>query len=972
MKRGPSEQHVIRRVQAADRLFQQQRGRTWLLRGVAGLVGVLVLCFALDVILHLGNGARLVLLLSAFGGGLAYLIFCAVVAFAKTNPLERTARLLEERDATLGSKIINLLQLREKADAEDLPPLTRQLAGRAIEDAASGLSGADFPALTREPDRRRRELWMAATPVILFVVACLLFPGLSSTEWARFLDPLGDVPPYSMTRLEIATPGEEGAEIAYKGSVLVEVTSSGHQPDEVFLSAHPPGMPAEVTTVPTFGRGDLGFVQDLENITTDLVVFAHTADGRSVSRKRNITVLLTPQIESAFVTVTPPPYTGRTADQKPFAFKNVRALAGSEIGFRIRSNRPLGRGTLTLHGAGGGITEVTLKPDPEVPEEVVGSLVATQSARAAFEIREVTGIAHDGDLHGSLTVTEDLPPKIAITNPPADTFVVQGFRTEVVIEASDDYGLAQIRVLRALNGLYSTPQSVRYDEVTRGEKIVLPLDLATLGVRSGDVISVAAEALDTAPDPQLARSKTIHLAVISEDDYNDFLRERRDAKDMENKYAALFSELNSLVEKQRELADAFAALEAELAANPPTTAEEQAAAAEALAALEERQRQLNEDLGQAADHFENFVRDNPLYDFENDIADSLAEFAAELRESAEQNEGDLGQAGSGQSPPAPGQLASDMRQAAQDQLERLGGTQNQAQEDVMEPLEDIAALHEIVKSFNHFSDLYALQQGVTEQARAFAGGRELSADDRRSLQQLAGTEQGLGSSLEALETKLKNDAEGAREKFPKAARSAEDLAHAIGANRMAGLANRASSVMVQGRGESSYQNAENLRQEMEKLLGEAQQAQQGEGGMAGELDQYYRLTRGGGAGQSFAQMMMSRRFRPGDLSLNPGESGASGSGMSGFNSSTQSSAPNMNVMGGESEIASPGAAGQTPEDSRGDGTPGTTDPATIDRTDSIARTSPEGEGSAPVDGSRLIEQYRPIVEQYFRRLTAPE
>ncbi len=59
-------------------------------------------------------------------------------------------------------------------------------------------------------------------------------------------------------------------------------------------------------------------------------------------------MILVPQLDKAYVRITPPAYTGLKAEEKPYAFKGVQALAGSEVRFRLQSNRPLREGALEV------------------------------------------------------------------------------------------------------------------------------------------------------------------------------------------------------------------------------------------------------------------------------------------------------------------------------------------------------------------------------------------------------------------------------------------------------------------------------------------------------------------------------------------------------------------------------------------------------------------------------------------------
>ena len=105
---------VITRLHAADRAWQKERASVLLLRHFKWPVIAFVALIVADIVFHLLARQRLVL-----GVGFVAAIVLAMgslmhFAWLKTNPLERIARLLESRSPELGSKLINLLHLREK------------------------------------------------------------------------------------------------------------------------------------------------------------------------------------------------------------------------------------------------------------------------------------------------------------------------------------------------------------------------------------------------------------------------------------------------------------------------------------------------------------------------------------------------------------------------------------------------------------------------------------------------------------------------------------------------------------------------------------------------------------------------------------------------------------------------------------------------------------------------------------------
>src|SRR5581483_2101839 len=176
-------------------------------------------------------------------------------------------------------------------------------------------------------------------------------------------------------------------------------------------------------------------------------------------------VLLTPKLEKALVRITPPAYTGLKAEETPFDFKNVKALANSQVRFRLESNRPLREGTLQVIKSASEIERIPLTWDGE--NAVSGAFAARDSAQLKFDLVDVDGIASEDNWQGTLTVTHDLPPEIHITSPNKDCFVAFNFKTEAQIEANDDYGLKMVRIHRALNQVYSAPKVIAYDKIVR-------------------------------------------------------------------------------------------------------------------------------------------------------------------------------------------------------------------------------------------------------------------------------------------------------------------------------------------------------------------------------------------------------------------------------------------------------------------------------------------------------------------------
>lgn len=956
------------RLATADRILQKEDGGSLLLRAWPWVAGFVLFVFAVDVILHLGAGLRLGIAIGFAFAVLGGAGWCAYVAWGRRNPFEHTARVLESRHPRLGSKLINLLQLRSQTQDPALAPLTRQLAGLAVAGYAEELQQEPIEQLART-NRLRLDAKFAAYGLLGFAAVLAIFFDITKIEVPRFLDPFGDHPPYSFTRLEISDPATDGATVIYNQNILITAKSSGHRPGELYLSYFPAGQPGETTTVPMFDKGEHGFTQQIESVRTDLVVFAHTKNQHALSRQRRISVILTPRLEKAWVKINPPAYTGLAPDEKPLNFKNIKALAGSTLEFRLESNRPLASGHLTVTTASR-VDPLTLTPrDANV---VGGTIEAKEPAQLKFSLIDRDGYPSQETWETALTVTHDLPPEVQVSNPNSDSFVAMDFKAEPVIEASDDYGIQTVRIHTARNGVFGEPRVVTPDHLTLHARETVPFDFQKMGLQSGDTVSVFAEAIDNAPDPHLSRSKTVTFTVITTEEYNAFLRERTDLGDIEAKYAKLVNEFHDLTEQQKKLGEEIAALKEQLAA--AKTDAEKAAVQKKLDDLLAKQAALNAKLNQLADTMENFVRDQPLYDVEAELKNTLAEKAQEIRDSTKANEEATKQVGQTSAPPEAGQpspagqqapsqkMLDDFKQASDEQLARLGETEQETRDQILKPLEDLSLMHEIIKDINRFKDLYAAQQELAKQSKAYDRPTPLSREDQLALKDLAAQQKQIGDELDAVEQKLWEDGKAAQEKFPKAGESAQDIAQRMGDLKLQTLANKATSEMLAGHGANGSDLAETLRGEMEKLFSQCN----GKGDqMNNELDQYMSIQRSLNPRQSFQQMMQCKKFGAG-RGFKPGQGGEGNGGSDGF---AVMVGPNANVLGNEARISETDKA-QINGQGKNKATPDGTQPSiALDKADVVNGVNPVNRESEAVQGETTIEQYSDIVEKYFRAIT---
>lgn len=925
------------------------------LRSAVRLVVAIPLLMVADVLFHFSDPLRLAGGIGVVLAALTVIGVAAGIACFARPPLLRIARLLESRNPALGSKLVNILQLDADASREENAPLTRELARRAVADAGSSLDLPALPPLAREPLLLRRARHALAAVSVLALLT--LFGGRHvRQEWLRFLDPYGDHPAFSLTHLEILKP-VVGEKVLYDGAVTVEVRASGHQPRELFFTAKPVGQDTYKVTVPMSARGDGTFVGRLETIRDPLELVAHTGDGGSRSHRRVLELVLTPQIGPAVLRIAPPAYTGQKARDLPYRFTALQVLEGTQVGFRISSNRPLGAGKLLFEDGSGPPTTFPLQPAAEGPAETGhAEFSAAHSGRLMFSLVDVAGNAATETPTASLTVTRDLPPAIEITVPEKDALVVDGLALPVLVDATDDYGLHSMRLHIGINDKFLPLEPVLFDAPdTRRHRIEYPLDLAKLGVKPGDKITMFAEAVDTRPEPQITRTGIRRMEVITEDDYNDRLREKVDVAMIAGKYEALLKRFEEQIAAQKRIEEKLSALQKE----PANSEKSLAGLAEAFS----EQNQLNQRLEQTAEDMAKFGRDKPVYDFEKDLQEKLREQAAAIRESVETNRKEGEQAlESGPPPPEPPNVAmmEGLEKAAREQRERLQGGSDRAKQEIEEPLQDLARLHELMKDFNRFQQLTEEQRELAEQTKAYQDKPQLNAEDRLALRDLGASQRELAPKLDQLAKKLQHDAEAADKSFPEAAGSARDLAGQMEAADLPGLARRAAQSMLDSKAGEAQAQANHLLEEMDRLFSDS--CEPGQQGVAQGLDRALQLRRKMPTGDSLRQMMLSKNFRP-----LPGE-GQSGAGLGGFMAdSAMDGEPQL--LGGESLLDGPIASSIAGlGDQGGPGTPGAPT-ARLDQADQSKVDQQSARRTTTPGGSTLLLDYETIADAYFRRLT---
>ena len=227
------------------------------------------------------------------------------------------------------------------------------------------------------------------------------------------------------------------------------------------------------------------------------------SDGRAESRAVHVAAVDRAYLGPPAITVTFPAYLGGGVEHVA-AGVPLRVPRGASIAVAARSSVELRsvqlvspRDSIALAIAG---------------TRASGRIPASNDARWDWRAISASGDTLDAPAALDITVVPDSAPTIAIAAPVADTIVATEPTVTLRLLASDDHGLALVRVDLAPDvGKRSSREIARSLPGRWGADV--GLDLATLGLAPGTTARLTAVAIDDSPWAQAGSSRTIVLRV---------------------------------------------------------------------------------------------------------------------------------------------------------------------------------------------------------------------------------------------------------------------------------------------------------------------------------------------------------------------------------------------------------------------------------------------------------------------------
>lgn len=904
--------------------------------GLAAAILLLLLCMWLDLVLELSPVPRIVCGAACAALGLIMAGGIAASVWRRGAPAAMARRL--DRAAAAGGQIlagVDLLLRPMTATTGGSSALTAGLAQLTVNRAATLAATVPFP--TAVPARPiLGPLVALASLGLAGAVIVLSVPRLALTQWARFVDPFGDHPPYSRIELDV-NPGD--TKVVYGGTLDIRATPHGETVDNIDLIVRAAGAAEE--KLPMFPEPGGAWRATLTHVTADADYVVRARSARS--RRFNITVVTVPKLQGVRFRITPPPYTHRPPLEGPLPPAGLAALPGTLVQVWAKSNRPLSGGALTADApqgvvAAGAATQAAtasafaLQPVAPGSDEVTGQFFVRSAGNFNLKVSDISGQASTEQFTAPVTVLRDERPFVRILDPKPDSFATPETTLNINILAEDDYGVARVELFHTLNESRATSTVV---PVPRTEPtqfpVSVPLPLSAYGLSPGDVVKLYARVLDNDPaGAKSSESPVVTVKIISEEQMQQMLLAREGLETLLSKYEMATRKMEAASERIDQLRK-----ELEKAAPDSEVAKELA-------------DQLNKEAEKLADdarELAQLAKEDLPFDLDHAMKDELEKAAQAMKDAAAEVKKLAGQ---------PHLTAGAAKEGLAKAQEHLGGAREEFKEEAAEPLDYLAKIYPLIEDQARFIDLWERQKDLAQRMDSLIG--HDNEDDpklKSRMRDLQGEQErirkDLRSLLDDIEThvaELPADPrlDGLRES---AGNFVKTVRNSTAADDMAAT----ESALAEFLGSRSATAALLAAETLEKFIGKCDSM-----GQEGQACLKFKPKLSAGMGETIEQLLEAE-----GLSLGKGKTGSGAGGYSARRNSLRNVGlyGRLPVRGKESRAGGGHAQHGTSADGRGNGVPGAPGDANVEN-----RLKASGQSGAAVP-----DRYKRRVGEYFQRVS---
>ena len=448
--------------------------------------------------------------------------------FSQLEPfnLLKCASQVEKYYPQLGSLLINYVQINspipQASGSQELLGLVKGQAVKVSESIDFGKT-VDFKDLSNQ-------IKLTVTSVAVLLTCLLIFGDSMSVAVKRYL---GFNLPYPTDTILYEVPDD--MIVAQGTKFSLSVKAKGQVPENGVLHIRDAG--SESWRQISLPRDDKkGFVFSINKTEESFDYYFEVGDAFSHSQREPglVTVVSPPEIIKQTLQVIPPKYTGLAS----YEANNLSSTVplGSKLTWVVSMSLPVSESSLT------GPEDLMIPGQiEEKGKSVKFTWVANRAGVYQMVAREKSiGTNFKGQIH-KLNLREDIEPRVSLISPVSDIKATSQKKLELLVRASDDYGLSEFAILYRVNGeknrhrisLGAPPANDSQKDLLYPRSGTWPLlwnlqnDLPNLS--EGDLIEIAVEVTEVAANHESARkalSRTCSVEILSVAEYQSYITTR--------------------------------------------------------------------------------------------------------------------------------------------------------------------------------------------------------------------------------------------------------------------------------------------------------------------------------------------------------------------------------------------------------------------------------------------------------------
>ena len=493
---------------------------------LTGVIALLVGEAVVDWLMPLPSAVRIALLVIG-AGVIGYLLYKYLVQPLRASLTLRDIALNVERNhPDLEDRLVSAIEFGNRESAD---PIEAHMLQRLLEDTVDRVKGVNFKA-TIDHSRTRKHVGIAALVIVGCFVLSLLFPTEIHTSLLRVLVPWEKTDPILTTKLAVE-PGN--ARILRGKSLPIHVTVTGKSAEKVVLTYGDMGAQQSATSEVKKDQQQInmlqnpndkrGFAYEIFNIDADME-YAVVAN-ETTSERYTVEVFEMPKVTEISVAYTYPDYTGL----KPVVQTgtgDIHAVVGTQAEIRLATNKAIQTATFSRKADVMGDLQVSTEELRTTPEPVStemdisgGNTLTTtigvvENGSYAIQLLCIDGFNNEIPIEYTIKAIPDAVPEVVIKEPGRDVKATKLDEVEIIAEATDDYGVAELKLMYRVGSdalqelvMESSKESVsRQPSVSVTNENLLPESqyangtytfyLEEFDVEPGDIISYYAHATD--------------------------------------------------------------------------------------------------------------------------------------------------------------------------------------------------------------------------------------------------------------------------------------------------------------------------------------------------------------------------------------------------------------------------------------------------------------------------------------------